>query len=188
MRLRELLVLASIAALAANSVHAANDAAPDTRDRQVLSVAVADFIGWEGATFGKLKGSFGVRVTTTADSNPSASSMRIECPRQTTGVDSPLVTAYFERNQKSVPVERLIHGLPFLELYSPPAGVQAGPSMPTRFKAVGSVTLPGYSADGTRALLTLRHSWSVHAAVITYVLRKQGARWGVLCRNQTVQF
>ncbi len=44
---------------------------------------------------------------------------------------------------------------------------------------------PGYSKDGTLALVRLTFSWSIHGAESTYILLKEDKKWKVILRQFT---
>ena len=39
---------------------------------------------------------------------------------------------------------------------------------------------PGYSSDGTQAMVVLSFNWSIHTGYVIYVLRLKEARWSVV--------
>ncbi len=39
---------------------------------------------------------------------------------------------------------------------------------------------PGYSSDGTQAMVVLSFNWSIHTGYVVYVLRLKEARWSVV--------
>jgi hypothetical protein len=156
-------------------------------DRQVVSVALQDFAAWKEATFGELSGVLEVDADSTAEPKLSPEDMASLAPNIASHLDAELIAAFIRRNKSAAPVAELIAGSPFARIRDPQASEDLFPNLPKGAKAVGSLTLPGFSADGLRALLQLHHSWSIHGATVTYVLsRGKDGAWHVVARDQAV--
>lgn len=80
----------------------------------------------------------------------------------------------------------LIKGLQHVRLREDPIRHLDPWELPKGVKAVGSIGFPGYDSTGLRAFLQISHSWSIHGAVVTYVLFKQGGTWRIVARDQVV--
>jgi hypothetical protein len=157
-------------------------------ESQVVSVALQDFAGWKEATFGDLSGILVVDANSQAEPKLDLEGMRSLAPNVPSYVDAELVDAFLRRNRTSVPVAALIAGSPWVRVGEASTRQELFPdNLPKGAKALGSLTLPGFSADGLRALLLIHHSWSIHGATVTYVLsRTKGGAWRVIARDQAV--
>jgi hypothetical protein len=160
--------------------------APDD-DKLVVSAALQDFSSWTEATFGELSGVLEVDADSKAEPKLSAQDVKDLAPNIASHLDAELVDAFIRRNRSAIPVTALIAGSAFARIRAPQNSDDPFPNLPKGAKAVGSLTLPGFSADGLRALLQLHHSWSIHGATVTYVLsRDKGGAWHVIARDQAV--
>ncbi len=155
-------------------------------DRAVFTAALAHFERWKGVTFGQLTGVLEVELSTEVNPNATTKSVRALAQNISPFLESSLIESFIARNKASVSISPFILGLPSIRLrqkftdekhsYGPPVGA----------KAIGSLTLPGYSKNGFLALLQIRHSWSEHLAIVTYVLANKKGNWVILARTQVV--
>jgi hypothetical protein len=188
MRRRTLLVAIAISAVVLISCGKERKLQPTgpEADRAIIAVVLEDFGKWKEATFGELEGVLELRPD--SDANPDATpqeikSLAAEIPGH---LDDDVVEAFIERNKSAVPVTPLFSGSQWARPQQPSSddSVMFGP--PDGAKAVGSLTMPGISADGSRALVQIHHSWSMHGAVVTYVLSNKTGTWQVEARDQAV--
>jgi hypothetical protein len=180
-------LLAYLLSLAACGSSSAPPPVTPDDDRLVVSAALQDFVSWEEATFGKLKGVLEVEADSMAEPNLSAQDMKDLAPNIAASLDAEIVDAFIRRNKNARPVTAVIAGSSFARIGAPQTSEDAFRNLPEGVKAVGSLTLPGFSADGLRALLLVHHSWSIHSATVTYVLsRDKGGAWHVIARDQAV--
>ena len=154
-------------------------------DRAIVAVALHDFASWKEATFGELEGVLLLDPTSQAD-HLSVADVRSLSRNISNQIGNDLVEAFLKRNQSAVSVAPLVSGSAWARLRAPSEEDTYPPNLPKGAKATGSLTLPGISADGARALVMIRHSWSIHSAVVTYVLSKQSGVWRVTARDQAV--
>jgi hypothetical protein len=159
---------------------------PDgSEDRLVLAAAIADFGSWKEVTFGNLEGYLALEVESYSAEDLKADDVLGLAPNIRASIAPALAAAYAIRNRSKVNVRRLFEGLPGARVYDP--SKQEYPwQRPKGSKAVGSVGLPGYSANGSQAILQIQHSWSIHSAVVTYVLERTEGTWHVVARDQSV--
>jgi hypothetical protein len=158
---------------------------PDV-DKAVIAVVLEDFANWKEATFGELEGVLEVKPDLLADPDGTAQNVRALATEITNHLDSEAVDAFVERNRSAAPVAPLISGSQWARPRQPTAPDTFSFGPPDGAKAIGSLTLPGYSADGSRALVQIHHSWSMHGAVVTYVLSREQGHWKVVARDQAV--
>lgn len=156
-------------------------------DQLIVALVLQDFVNWKAATFGELEGI----LELDANSQRLPDMNRARVGRVATGIadhiSDELIDAYLARNQTSVSIKALIAGSQrWARVRGPRAEGVHDWMLPDGVKATGSLALPGYSADGQRALLQIHHSWSMHSADVTYVLGKQNGRWVILARDQAV--
>lgn len=158
---------------------------PDV-DKEVIAVVLEDFANWKEATFGELEGVLELKPDSLANPDGTAQNVRALASEITDHLDNEAVDAFVERNRSAAPVASLISGSQWARLRQPAAADTYSLGPPDGAKAVGYLTLPGYSADGSRALVQIRHSWSMHGAVVTYVLSREQGHWKVVARDQAV--
>jgi hypothetical protein len=158
---------------------------PDV-DKEVIAVVLEDFGDWKEVTFGELEGVLELKPDSLANPDATAQDVRALASEITDYLDNEAVAAFVERNRAAAPVASLFSGSQWARLRQPtsPETFSLGP--PDGAKAVGVLTLPGYSADGLRALVQIHHSWSMHGAVVTYVLSREHGHWQVVARDQAV--
>lgn len=155
-------------------------------DKQVISAALRDFYNWKGATFGNLDGVIELDPRSKADLTGSADGVRSWARNISTRMDAELIGAFIRRNQSAVPIAGLIAGCPWARIREGSSTDELPWKLPKGAKAAGSLTMPGFSADGRRALLLIQHSWSIHGAVVTYVFARESGAWQVVARDQAV--
>jgi hypothetical protein len=160
-------------------------AGPDV-DKAVIAVVLEDFANWKEATFGELEGVLELKPDSLANPDETAQNVRALASEITDHLDSEAVDAFVERNRSAAPVASLISGSQWARLRPPTAADTYSLGPPDGAKAVGYLTLPGYSADRSRALVQIRHSWSMHGAVVTYVLSREQGHWKIVARDQAV--
>jgi hypothetical protein len=158
---------------------------PET-DRAVIAVVLKDFAGWKGATFGNLEGLLELDSNSKANPDETPEEVKSLAPEISNELDKNLVAAFLQRNKSAAPVGSLISGSPWARLRQPASRDIEPPELPEGAKAIGSLTLPGLSENGARALIQIHHTWSIHGAVVTYVLSKEQGSWRVVARDQTV--
>ena len=152
-------------------------------DRAVVAAALADFVAWKDVTYGKHEGILSVDPVSAAWPEATAQIIREQASELEDPLENGLVEAFVERNRIAAPITPL---LPDPAWAHAPNAASTWPRIPEGAKATGSLTLPGYSADGSRALLQIHHSWSIHGAIVTYVLTKKDGAWTVTGRAQIV--
>jgi hypothetical protein len=167
---------------------AATPAAPrgETEERAILAVVLENFTKWDKATFGEQTGVLEVASSTRAQPELNSGRVIYLARNIRAQVTEELAVAFVRRNRTAAPVAALTIDSrwvkvrdtkdPFAELRDLPAGV----------KAVGYLTVPGIASSGDAALVQLNHSWSIHGAIVTYVLAKTGDGWKVVARDQMV--
>lgn len=155
-------------------------------DKQVISVALRDFANWKGATFGNLEGVLELDPQSNTDLSGSADAVRSWARNVSSQVNDELIGAFIRRNQSAVPIAGLIAGCPWARIREAPSKDELPWNLPKGAKAMGSLTVPGFSSDRHRALLLIKHSWSIHGAIVTYVLSRQSGAWKVVARDQAV--
>lgn len=62
--------------------------------------------------------------------------------------------------------------------FPPPPGVHRAP-----IKTLARLSRPGYSVDGSRALVFFSFNWSIHGADAQYVLTRANGTWVVACSH-----
>lgn len=157
------------------------------QDRVVLAAALKDFSKWKKATFGRFDGVLAAESQsrrlldeTVEDVMSLASNIRSK-------IAPALALSFVDRNKVGTDVATLVAGSKWAKPYVRPEGdPPRWQEPPSGSKAFGQLTLPGYSPDGSEAMVQLHHSWSVHSAVVTYVLAKKGNAWRVVARDQAV--
>lgn len=155
-------------------------------DRAIVAVVLQDFANWKDVTFGRLEGVLELNPMSDAEDHASGEAIRSWARNIPDQVKDDLIKAFIQRNRSAVPIAPLISGARGARLRQPTPDHELPPALPEGAKAIGSLTLPGVSADGTRALILIRHSWSIHDAVVTYVLSKQGGIWKIAAKDQIV--
>lgn len=155
-------------------------------DRAIVTIALQDFFHWDEATFGHLQGALAVKAKTQSSSGGTVEELRDLAPNIRARISDEVAKAYLERNKVAVRSADLVKDSPWVRLL--PANKQNATAFDLRpnAKAVGSFTLPGIDVTGTEALIQIHHSWSIHGAIVTYVLAKQDGTWRIVARDQTV--
>jgi len=155
-------------------------------DRAVLEVALADFGAWKEATFGIQDGVLALGTRSTNLIYHTLPDTRQLIEPITAAVSDELIDAFLKRNAVQSDVASLVASSPWIRIYPPIDNSEFWPIPPDGAKAVGSIALPGFSADHTRALVQINHSWSIHGAIVTYVLSKQDGTWTIQAKDQQV--
>jgi hypothetical protein len=174
-----------LALIGCNAGHGENKVSGN-EDRAVILVALQNFSEWDEATFGELKGVLSVSPETSAPKDLSVESVRREAPRIADAFEDGLAAAFVARNRTAVSAAPLTDDSTWAQALPEDWEPNTGNLPPKGAKATGSITLPGFSDDRTRALLQVQHSWSIHGATVTYVLEKKGGHWQVAARDQEV--
>ena len=151
-------------------------------DRAVVAAALADFVAWKEVTYGKHEGILSVDPLSAAWPDATAQYVRAHASELEDQLGNELVEAFVERNRIAAPITPLLPD----PAWAHAPNASTWPRIPEGAKATGSLSLPGYSADGSRALLQIHHSWSIHGAIVTYVLTKKDGAWTVTGRAQIV--
>jgi hypothetical protein len=156
-------------------------------DKAVIAVVLKDFANWKEVTFGELDGVLVLEPDSEANPDATPEDIRSLASEISEELDDEVVATFIVRNRSAAPVTSLFAGLPWARLQQP-AAKEATFSFvpPDGAKAVGSLTLPGFSKDGSQALVQIHHSWSMHGAVVTYLLSKKNDTWQVVARDQAV--
>ena len=186
--IRNLLITSVISALSIAGCNGGRDTRESlsNEDRAVILVALEDFAVWDQATFGNLKGVLSVASQTAAPKDLSVESVRREASRIDDAFDDGLAAAFVARNQSAVSSTPLIVNSSWAQKLPENWEYNSGRLPPVGAKATGWITLPGFNNDRTRALLQVRHSWSIHGATITYVLERTDGHWRVAARDQEI--
>lgn len=155
-------------------------------DAAVIAAALEDFANWKDVTFGELEGVLELESSSSADPHATVGDIKALAPEISGQLDDEIVSAFIVRNRSPLSMASLFSGSRWARPQPPGSKniYRFGP--PDGAKAVGSLTLPGYSADGSKALIQIHHSWSIHGAVVTYVLSKNDGTWRVVARDQAV--
>jgi hypothetical protein len=158
---------------------------PET-DRAVITAALRDFAGWKDVTFGELEGV--LELSPSSEANPDATIENVKSLALNIegDLDKEIVTSFIERNKSTVSIAHIVSELPWSRLEKPNSSDTYTFAPPDGAKARGSLTMPGYSADRSKALLQIHHSWSMHGAIVTYVLSNKTGTWQVTARDQVV--
>lgn len=168
-----------------NQDHKQQHQNPET-DRTVIATALKDFAGWKEVTFGELEGV--LELSPSSEANPDATLENVKSLALNIEghLDKEIVTSFIERNKSTVSIAPIVSGLPWSRLEKPNSSDTYTFAPPNGAKARGSLTMPGYSTDRSKALLQIHHSWSMHGAVVTYVLSNKTGTWQVTARDQIV--
>lgn len=186
MRCHRSLLFAVLATALVSNSHRALSANNAEEDRAIIAVVLQDFANWKDVTFGDLEGVLELDPLSGADPDASADSIRSWSNKISKQVGDDLIEAFIERNRSAVPIAPLISGSPWARLRQPRPKHAYPWDLPKGAKATGSLTLPGISADGARALILIRHSWSIHGAVVTCLLSKERGVWHIAAKDQAV--
>jgi hypothetical protein len=154
-------------------------------DKAIIAVALQDFANWKDVTFGNLEGV--LELDPVSDTSlASRDAIRSWSAHISNQVGDDLIDALIRRNKTPVSIGPLISDSRWARLRDWKKEDAYVRNLPKDAKAVGSLTLPGISADGLRALVLIHHSWSIHGAVVTYVLSKQSGAWIVTAKDQAI--
>lgn len=154
-------------------------------DSAIAEVVLKDFAEWKEATFGEQTGVLAVAPTSMAQPQLTPERVVDLAPNIRGQVTQELAAAFVERNKVAAPVAPLLAGTRWAEVR--PIDTTADPrDLPPGIKASGHIALPGINADDTAALVQISHTWSMHGAVVTYVLSKEQGAWRIVARDQAV--
>jgi hypothetical protein len=185
--MRYLAIFALAALIPFPSVSGSDEtSANSARDRAVVLAALEDFAKWDGATFGPNRGVLAIDASARITLDSTIETVRAMAPKIRGTLSEELVSAFLQRNRKSSPSFELVDGSPWAKPKPPELDISMRPELPVGIKAVGSFTFPGFSKDGSLALLQIHHSWSMHGAIVTYVLARDPSTWRILARDQVV--
>jgi hypothetical protein len=154
-------------------------------DSAIAEVVLEDFAKWKEATFGAQRGVLAVAPTSLARPGLTPDQVADLAPNIRGQVTQELASALVERNKVSAPIAALLASTHWAKVHS-----VAAPDYPRELapgiKASGHIALPGISTDFTSALIQISHTWSMHSAVVTYVLTKERGVWRIVARDQVV--
>jgi hypothetical protein len=184
MRHRTALLSAALVALVACGNGASKSSIP-ADDSAIAEVVLKDFAEWKEATFGEQPGVLAVAPATMAQPDLTAEQVVDLAPNIRAKVTHELAAAFVERNRVATPVSSFLGGTRWAEVR--PIDTTADPrDLPPGIKASGHIALPGINPDDTSALVQISHTWSIHGAVVTYVLSKEQGEWRIVARDQAV--
>jgi hypothetical protein len=159
-------------------------AVPDiATDRAVIAAALADFVQNNSRLLGRTPGTILLDPMSQANPETTAEDVRAYAPEITVALSADLVDSFVERNRSPASIAPMISGSEWASLRG---GEKPTWDLSPGVKISGALTLPGYSADGSRALLQFLHSWSIHTAIETYVLHRKNGVWTVEAKDQLV--
>jgi hypothetical protein len=162
-------------------------AAPDaSQEREIVAVALENFAKWDKATFGEQTGVLEVASSTRAQPELNSGRVMYLARNIRTQVTEELAVAFVQRNRAAAPVAELTSGSQWVKVRDTKDSFGDLRDLPAGVKAVGYLTLPGIAPGGDAALVQLNHSWSIHGAIVTYILAKTDAGWKVVARDQMV--
>ena len=162
-------------------------AAPSVTDeRAILAVVLENFAKWDKATFGEQTGVLEVASSTRAQPELNSERVMHLARNIRAQVTEELAVAFVQRNLAAAPVASLTSGSRWVKLRDTKDPFGDLRDLPAGVKAVGYLTLPGIAPSGDAALVQLNHSWSIHGAIVTYILAKTDAGWKVVARDQMV--
>ena len=170
--------------LGQHSVSRSNQLAAD--DQAVIDAVLRDFAGWKEATFGNREGILAIDLYSANLPYRTLPDMRQLLAGPSNAVSDELIVAFLERNEMKTTIAPLVAASRWARIDISADDTDIFREVPDWAKAFGSVSMPGFSPDRTRALIQINHSWSIHGAVVTYVLTKQDDIWKVENRNQAV--
>ena len=157
-----------------------------TDDRAVLEVALCDFAAWKGPTFGELEGVLALDPLSAEPIYRTLSDTRQIIEPISDLVSDELILAFLERNAVRSDATSLVSGTPWARIYTAGEESRLNGILLDGAKALGSISMPGFNAGRSRALVQFNHSWSIHRAVVTFALSKQDGTWKIQGRYQTV--
>jgi hypothetical protein len=185
--MRNLFILSFTVLVASTALGDSDDAKTGpVRDRAVVLAALEDFANWDKATFGPNRGVLAIDSSAGIALEATAETIRAVAPKIREKLSDELVASFLARNREGVPSFQLVDQSAWAKPKPDGLDILTRPELPEGIKAVGSFTFPGFSGDGTRALLQIHHSWSMHGAIVTYVLARKDAKWRVVARDQMV--
>lgn len=156
------------------------------QDRAIVAIVLQDFVRWDDATFGRLKGVLAIKQRTISRRDETVEGIRALAPNIRSKISDSIARAHLSRNTISVNTAEVVRDSAWVKLM-PENQQNAFPfTLPPNVKAEGSFTLPGIGNNGTRAIIQIHHSWSIHGAIVTYVLSKKNGTWQVIARDQAV--
>ena len=159
---------------------------PPTDDTAIVEVVLRDFANWEDVTFGNLKGVLALDPVSADMSEATFEGTQSQASNISDHLSKDLIEAFLKRNRSTTSIASLVEGSQWARIYQlPPESSYMAPP-PQWAKATGALTLPGYSRDRSRAFLKLHHSWSIHLAVVTYVLEMRDGTWRIVAKDQAV--
>jgi len=163
----------------------APNAATSADDRAIMEVALKNFANWKKATFGEQSGVLAIAPASLAQPELKVERVKSLAPEIRVHVTDELAAAFVQRNTAGLPITSVVAGSPWVKVR--PTDSNADPrDLPPGVKATGYITWPGISSDGASAIVQFHHTWSVHGAIVTYFLVKEGGTWHVVARDQTV--
>ena len=155
-------------------------------DRAVFEVVLEDFAAWKDATFGVQEGVLALDPLSAELVYRNLADTRQSIAPITNVVSDELIEAFLKRNKSRIDVTSLVARLPSVRSFTRPDKSGFFEVAPDGAKAIGSISMPGFDPGRTRAMVQINHSWSIHGAVVTYVLSKQDGTWKIQARDQQV--
>ena len=173
---------------AVQTANTRDDDAPQTIsaiDKAVMAAALENFSQWKSATFGMQEGVFEVKPDSLIIHHQEINSIKAFADITKNHLSDDIVDSFMKRNNYATPIAALIAESPSVRLQQAPHTSPAD-RLPDGVRAIGSLTLPGFSADGARAFVEIYHSWSIHFATTMFVLSLDQGNWKVIARDQIV--
>jgi hypothetical protein len=155
-------------------------------DRAIVETILHDFANWRDVTFERHHGVLDLNTMSRADPNASPDTVRSWSMHISNQIGDDLIDAFIDRNHSATSITPLVSKSRWARLHGARPHDPDPWDLPKGIRAIGSLTLPGISADGTRALIQIHHSWSIHEAVVTHLLSKQRGVWHITARDQIV--
>jgi hypothetical protein len=184
MRRSTFIALVVSAGLVACDSGASENALP-VDDSTIADAVLKDFAEWKEVTFGEQSGVLAVAPVTMSQPELTSEQVVDLAPNIRGDVTPELAASFIERNKMATSVTPLLAATRWAQIR--PIDTTADPrDLPPGIKASGQISLPGFSADRKSALIQISHTWSIHGAVVTYVLAAEKGAWHIVARDQVV--
>jgi hypothetical protein len=154
-------------------------------DKAVITAALENFSQWKSATYGIQEGVLEAAPNSLVISRQEMNGIKSFSDIIKNYLTDDIVDSFMQRNKSASPIAALISGSPSVRLQQSPHTTPPD-WLPDGVRATGSLTLPGFNADGTRAFVEIHHSWSVHGAITMFILSLDQGQWKVIARDQMV--
>jgi uncharacterized protein len=157
-------------------------------DAEVLEAALSDMAQYDGKDFelSFINPGKSIRLLDrTGTANPfTESQMNVELDeRQANDIDLKMRQSLLSRNSKEVSLADLRFSDDRIQLGKESFGLRKRIADQEKLRGWVAVCLPGYSADGSRAVLRFWFGPTPHGAAGTYLLSKIGGKWSVIWRD-----